>query len=194
MGRSVSSTSQPIWRMDIGTGLPNGVRVFCRQDDIDLDARQLAVRRALVTSDYELSFSPPKTARGRRVVAFDRDTVRVIRKHRVGQAEERLALGDAYQEQNFVFCQEDGSPVHPDRFTKIFKNLVSATGLPSIRLHDVRHSYATLALEAGVHPKVVSERLGHASIGITLDTYSHVLPSLQEEAAETVAAVIFNGR
>ena len=72
---------------------------------------------------------------------------------------------------------------------------MSATGLPSIRLHDVRHSNATLALGAGVHPKVVSERLGHASVGITLDTYSHVLPSLQEEeAAETVAAVIFSGR
>ena len=184
---------QAAWVLAATTGMRRGEILGLRWDDIDLEARRLAVRRALVTSDYELSFSPPKTARGRRVVALDPETVRVMRKHRVSQAEERLAMGDAYRDQDLVFCQEDGSPVHPDRFTKIFKNLVSATGLPSIRLHDVRHSYATLALEAGVHPKVVSERLGHASIGITLDTYSHVLPSLQEEAAETVAAVIFNG-
>jgi integrase len=120
--------------------------------------------------------------------------VKALRSHRVSQAEERLALGDGYQDQALVFCHEDGSPVHPDRFTKVFRVLVSEAGLPSIRLHDVRHSYATLALNAGVHPKVVSERLGHASIGITLDTYSHVLPSLQEEAADVVAEVIFGGR
>jgi len=182
------------WVLAATTGMRRGEILGLRWDDIDLEGRKLSIRRALVTSDYELSFSPPKTARGRRVVNLDPDTVRVMRKHRVSQAAERLALGDIFQDQDLVFCREDGSPVHPDRLTKAFRSLVSAAGLPSIRLHDLRHSYATLALGAGVHPKVVSERLGHASIGITLDTYSHVLPSLQEEAADTVAGVIFRDR
>ena len=89
-----------------------------------------------------------------------------------------------------MFANKDGSWIHPQRFTKWFEYLARDAGLPRIRLHDLRHSYATAALTAGISAKVVSERLGHASVAITLDTYSHVHPALQEEAAHTVARLI----
>ena len=89
-----------------------------------------------------------------------------------------------------MFTKADGSAIHPDRYSHTFSDLVRKSGAPHIRLHDLRHTHATLALEAGVHPKVVSERLGHATVGITLDLYSHVSPALDEAAAETIAALI----
>lgn len=106
------------------------------------------------------------------------------------QATEKLALGPAYQNREFVFCREDGTPIWPRTFSRTFERLSEDAGLPRIRLHDMRHTHATLALQAGVHPKVISERLGHASIAITLDTYSHAIPAMQEDAAATVAALI----
>jgi len=129
----------------------------------------------------------PKTRRGRRKVALDQTTVRALRAHRARQLEERLALGDAHHDRDLVFAEPDGTCVHPDGFGKAFKRLQAAAGVPVIRFHDVRHTHATLALQAGVHPKVVSERLGHSTVSITLDTYSHVLPGLQEEAAQRMA-------
>ena len=93
-----------------------------------------------------------------------------------------------------MFANEDGSSIHPQRFTKWFEHLARDAGLPRIRLHDLRHSYATAALTAGIAAKVVSERLGHASVAITLDTYSHVHPALQEEAAHTVARLILGDK
>ena len=97
----------------------------------------------------------------------------VLRVHRKAQLAERLALGPAYQDEGLVFAREDGAPMHPDRVSKLFRMHADAVKLPRIRLHDMRHTHATLALRAGVHPKVVSERLGHSSIALTLDTYSH---------------------
>lgn len=96
-----------------------------------------------------------------------------------------------WPDHDLVFTREDGALVHPERLTRMFEAHARAAGLPRIRLHDLRHTHATLALAAGVHPKVVSERLGHSSISITLDTYSHAVPAMQEEAAERVAAVVF---
>ena len=124
------------------------------------------------------------------MIALDPATVAALRAHRTAQLEERLFLGPLYNKANLVFCREDGEPLHPDRFTKCFDRHRRAAGLPIIRLHDLRHSYATLALGAGIHPKVVSERLGHSTIAITLDTYSHVIPAMQEEAAERVARLL----
>jgi integrase len=120
-------------------------------------------------------------------------TVAALRAHRARQAEERLAVGPGYQESGLVFTRLDGSPIHPERFSSWFRQHVRAAGLPRIRLHDVRHSYATAVLAAGVPAKVVSERLGHSAIAITMDTYSHVLPGLDELAAGTVARLILGG-
>jgi len=182
------------WTLAATTGMRRGEVLGLRWQDVELDQQRLSVRQTLISLNYTLVVSTPKTARSRRTVALDRETVVALRAHRARQAEERLVLGDGYEDGDLVFCREDGAFFHPDRFSKLFRAFVADAGLPAIRLHDLRHTHATLALNAGIHPKVVSERLGHASVGITLDTYSHVLPILQEEAAEIVAAAIFTGR
>ena len=117
----------------------------------------------------------PKTAKGRRTVTLDSGTVTALREHRRRQAAERLLMGAGWTDTDLVFCHVDGTMLHPERFTRGFSDAVRRLGLPPIRLHDLRHGWATLALQAGVHPKVVQERLGHANTGITLDTYSHVV-------------------
>jgi len=105
-----------------------------------------------------------------------------------------LALGPAYNDQGFVFTRADGRPHDPNDFSREFDRRIKRLGLPRIRLHDLRHTWAALALQAGIHPKVVSERLGHSTIAITLDIYSHVTPTLQREAADIVASAIFGSR
>ncbi len=160
--------------------------------DLDLDAKTVSIRRSLVTVGYKTYLSEPKTRRARRQLAFDAHTVAALRQHRVNQAQELLAWGPVSTETGHVFVREDGSLVHPDSFTKLFDRRVRRSCLPQIRLHDLRHSHATLALRAGVHPKVVSERLGHASVGITLDVYSHAISAMQEEAAERIASLVFD--
>jgi integrase len=99
-------------------------------------------------------------------------------------------LGSGWQDFGLVFCKPTGEPLHPERFSRDFDKRVARGGFSRIRLHDLRHTWATLALGAGVHPKIVQERLGHASVGITLDIYSHATPAMQHDAAETVAALL----
>jgi integrase len=173
------------------TGMRRGEVLGLRWSDIDFDHNRVSVCRSLVSVNYQISISDPKTPRSRRAIAIDETTAQVLRAHKVKQAEDRLASEGDYQDQDLVFAGDDGAPIHPDSFTNAFDALVKKSGLPRIRLHDLRHTHATLALQAGIHPKVVSERLGHASVSITLDTYSHAVPSLQEQAAETVANLLF---
>jgi integrase len=173
------------------TGLRRGELLGLRWQDVDLESGRLAVRQTLIAVGYELSSSDPKTTKSRRLIALDPVTIGALRTHRKAQLEERLRWGAAWQDNGLVFCREDGSHLHPDRFTDWFQEHVKAAGLPRIRLHDLRHTHATLALQAGIHPKVVSERLGHSNISITLDTYSHAIPAMQEEAAAKVAKLVF---
>jgi integrase len=138
-------------------------------------------------------WSEPKTKQGRRQIAIDPGTVAVLRALRKEQAAEPLAIGPGYVDHDLVFALPDGRPLHPERFSRTFTELIARQKLPAIRVHDLRHTWATLALEAGIHPKVVSERLGHATVSITLDIYSHVSPAMQSDPAERVAALIFEG-
>ncbi len=179
------------WVLAATTGLRRGEVLGLRWSDVDLDSGRLAVRQTLVSVAYETKFSTPKTKRGRRSVSLDATTVMALRSHRKRQLEERMEWGPAYQDSGLVVTRENGVLVHPDRFTQMFDKHVKNSGLPRIRLHDLRHTHATLALAAGVHPKVLSERLGHATVAFTLDVYSHAVPALQEEAAERVASLIF---
>ncbi len=178
------------------TGMRRGEVLGLRWSDIDLAGASLSVRQTLQSVDGEIVIGAAKTNRSRRRIALDPSTVRMLEAHRRRQHEERLLLGPAWDGQDdLVFCNADGSPVHPDRFTRAFERHVAAAGLPPLRgPHNLRHTWATLALQAGVHPKVVSDRLGHATIAVTIDTYSHVAPSLDAEAADTVADVIFGTR
>jgi integrase len=181
------------WLLAATTGMRRGEILGLRWSDLDLDAGRVAVRRPRILVDYQVVVSEPKTAKGRRSLALDPVAVAALRAHRARQAEEKLAVGGRYRDSELVFTRPDGTAVHPERFSDWFRQRVRAAELPMIRLHDVRHSYATAALAAGVPAKVVSERLGHANIAITMDTYSHVLPGLDEQAAGQVARLILGG-
>lgn len=128
-------------------------------------------------------------------MSLDPETVSALRNHRRRQNEERLRAGEAWSaDGDYVFTNEVGEPIHPSPFSRLFAARVRQAKLPTIRLHDLRHTYATVALGAGVHPKIVSERLGHATIAVTLDLYSHVTPAIDAEAAALVASKIFDSR
>jgi integrase len=179
------------WLLASATGMRRGEVLGLRWEDLDLDASRLAVRQTLVSIAYELHFSTPKTGRSRRSVALDVATVAALRSHRARQAEERLAWGEGYQDGALVFAQENGEPIHPERLTQLFDKHVRYSRVPRIRFHDLRHTHATLSLQAGIHPKVVSERLGHTTVAFTLDVYSHAIPAMHAEAAQRVADLVF---
>lgn len=186
-----------LWRLVATTGVRRGEALALRWSDVDLRTARASISRSLVeVGDYarggggNLEFSPPKTNRGRRSIALDGDSVVALRTHRVRQNEERLRIGEDYQDQGLIFSLPDGRPVHPKVASNLFRKAVTRHEMTPLSLHGLRHTWATLALQAGVHPKVVQERLGHATISITLDIYSHVNPGLDAEAADTVAALL----
>jgi integrase len=171
------------------TGLRRGECLGLRWQDLDLDAGRASIRQTVIAIRHTVMIGTPKTASGRRTVTLDSGTVAALREHRARQAAERLLMGAGWTDTDLVFCHPDGTALHPERFSRGFAEWVQKIGLPRIRLHDLRHGWATLALQKGIQPKVVQERLGHANIAITLDTYSHVTAGLHEEAAEDVAAM-----
>jgi hypothetical protein len=156
-----------LWLLASSTGMRRGELLGIQWSDVDLSRARISVRRSLVTVGHEVVVSEPKTAKGRRSVALDPATVAGLKTWRKQQAAERLAWGPAWIDSGVVFTWEDGRPLHPREVTRAFSRHVLAAGVPIIRLHDLRHTHATLALAAGVHPKVVQERLGHANIAIT---------------------------
>jgi integrase len=141
--------------------------------------------------NHGLVFGEPKTDRGRRLIGLDPALVGALSEHWRGQAKDRLRLGVDYEDQDLVFAHPDGKPIHPERVSRCFAKLVATTGAPKIRLHDLRHLHATLALAAGVAPRVLADRLGHSTTAVTTDTYQHVLPDLDHDAARRVAALVF---
>lgn len=173
------------------TGMRRGEVLGMRWRDVDFERSRLAVAQTMTNVGTELVTSTPKTQKGTRSVALDPTTLDALKAHRRKQAAEQLAFGRDYLESELVFRDPDGAPVSPNALSNAFKHRIRLAGVPTIRLHDLRHTHATLALQAGVHAKVVSERLGHSTIAITLDTYSHAIPAMQEEAAERVAALVF---
>jgi integrase len=175
------------------SGMRRGEALGLRWSDLDLDACRASIRQTVIAVKHTPMLGMPKTAKGRRTVTLDKGTVAALREHRKQQAAERLLMGPGWTDTDLVFCHVDGTMLHPERFTRGFSEAVRRLGLPTIRLHDLRHGWATLALQAGIHPKVVQERLGHANIGITLDTYSHVVAGLHGDAAEQVAALFRSG-
>lgn len=145
------------------------------------------LQSATSTAREGLSIAVPKTDKSRRHVALSATAVQALRKHRAAQASQRLLLGAAWQDLDLVFTNDVGGPVEPTNLIRrFFQPLLKRAGLPPIRFHDLRHTAATLMLSQGVHPKIVSEMLGHSQINITLDLYSHVTPTLQRQAAAAV--------
>jgi len=171
------------------TGMRRGEVLGLRWQDIDLGARRPAVRHTFVSVAYEIRDSTPKTHQAR-VVDLDPVTIDHLRHHQTRQEAQGEKWGPGYLESDLVFRREDGSPVHPDSFTQAFDAAVRRSGLPRIRLHDLRHTHATIALRAGVPVKVISERLGHENPAFTMKQYAHVLPGMQAEAAALIAALV----
>jgi len=183
----------PLWHTIAMTGMRRGEAIGLRWSDVDLENARLSVRRALIPINREVVVSEPKTAKGRRVIALDPGTVEVLKAQAARQLDDQTQADDAWVETGLVFTAENGTALDPESVSRYFRQAVKQSMLPKIRLHDLRHTHATLALQAGIHPKVVSERLGHATISITLDTYSHAIPALQEEAAALIAGLVFAG-
>lgn len=167
------------------TGMRRGEVLGLRWADVDLSLRQLTVRHTLISIAYEVRESTPKTGRPR-LVELDPATAQVVERHRahIGATSRPSGTGD------LVFTDYEGHPLHPDLFTQKFDRLVARSGLPRIRLHDLRHTHATLGLAAGVPVRVMSERLGHRSPEFTMRQYQHVLPGMQAAAAQQIADLV----
>jgi len=180
-----------LWRLALLTGMRRGELLGLKWEDLDLDRGTLAVRRTLSRGkEGRWELGQPKTAAGRRSIALPASCVSSLRKHRARQNEERLRLGELWEDHGFVFTNRTGNMLHVNSLSQAFGKLTAASGLPVIRFHDLRHTSATLLLAQGVHPKIVQERLGHADITMTLNRYSHVTPDMQRMAADTLDAAL----
>ena len=187
LAATVADRDHAIYVLAVTTGLRQGELLGLRWSDVDFDAGRLAVQRSLQRQQGKgLVFVEPKTARSRRSVTLSQRAVAALRDHRVRQLEERLALGSEWQDVSLDFPNLTGGPMDGPTLTGRFKAALVLAGLPVIRFHDLRHSAATLLLEEGIHPKVVQELLGHSTITLTLDTYSHVTATMHDQAATTM--------
>ncbi len=167
----------------LATGMRRGEILGLRWSDLAPDLSVAHVRRSLQATGGALVFEEPKTKRSRRSVALPAFLHPYLERQRADQVRRMQVLGDRWTCSDLVIDAGDGAPVNPDSMSSAWRFLVIRSGLPHVRFHDLRHAHATLLLCQGVHPKVVSERLGHATVGITLDIYSHVIPGMQAEAA-----------
>lgn len=171
------------------TGMRRGEVLGVRWSDIDLERGRLSVRQAVVSVAYAVLHSTPKSHQAR-VIDLDCMTVERLRERQCAQQSERAKWGSTYVDRDLVVAKENGEPIHPDSFSQVFERLIKNAGLRRIRLHDLRHTHATIAIKAGVPVKVISERLGHESPAFTLKQYAHVLPGMQAEAAALVARTV----
>ena len=174
----------PVFYTLLFTGMRRSEALALRWQDLDLDFGRLSIERSLHhLNDRTFHFLPPKTEKSRRLVALPPSLVMVLKQHRDNQRAMRLTMGLVVSNNDLVFAHVDGKPLLPHSISQAWSRLAKRAGYPEVRLHDARHSHASLMLAQGVHPKVVSERLGHNSVSLTLDVYSHVLPGIQEAAA-----------
>lgn len=157
-------------------------------DRVDLERGRLPINRGLVSIGYELHESRGKTENSRRCIDIDPTTIDVLRGWRAMQTAEYAAVG--VDDPHLMFATATGQPVHPHAISQTFTRIARRAGVPVIRLHDLRHTHGTLLIAAGVPVKVVSERLGHANPTFTIETYQHVLPGMQTDAAHTIEALI----
>jgi integrase len=181
----------------LATGLRIGEALGVFWENVDLDRGTLFVRQALQRVELseggsELQLVEPKSDTSYRVVTIPASVLPILGRHRANQNRERLVAGSRWQQKGFAFTSTIGTPLDERNVRREFYALLKAAKLPRIRIHDLRHSYATILLAAGEHPKVVQELLGHSSVQLTLDTYSHLLPDMQlkERAAARLDAVL----
>ncbi|MPZ69018.1 MAG: tyrosine-type recombinase/integrase [Actinobacteria bacterium] len=174
----------PVWHLLAMTGMRKCEVLGLRWEDVNLEISELAVRQTVIWADGKVSFSSPRAAKSCRAIAIDHRTVEVLHdlKTKSGEAD------------GLLFSRNHGEPLDPNLVTRAFRNLVRLSGLPRIRLHDLRHTHAVLALNAGVHPKIVSERLGHANVTTTLRVYSNSIACHQAEATKVLSDLVLEDR
>jgi integrase len=181
-----------LFKIALFTGMRQGELLALRWSDIRLNERVIYVRRSVYRRrKHGWVFSDPKSANSTRKIDVDESAIKALRHHRARQLQERLLKGDRWEDNDLVFPNTLGRPVRADNFLKDwFYPLLEKSGLPKIRFHDLRHSCASLLLELGVQPKVVQELLGHSSIAITMDIYSHVMPNIQKDALDLLGKAL----
>ena len=179
------SRYETLYWIAVTTGLRKGELLGLKWSDLDWVTRRLSIQRQVQRlKDQGLVFNTPKSEAGERSVLLSVDTIRRLRGHHAVQYYEKEFAGNRWQENDLIFPSTIGTPLDPQNIYKNFKALLRQAKLPNIRFHDLRHTAATLMFQQGIHPKVVQERLGHADIALTLNTYSHVLLDIQEEAVQ----------
>lgn len=195
MEATINSPLKACFSLLLSSGMRPSEALGLKWSDVDFDKKRVTVNRSLTRfREGGWSLEEPKTARSRRSIPLPSSVMKDLREHEKRQKEQKLAAKPGkYNDQGFVFAANNGEPMS-DRniLMRHFKPLLESAGLPDIRLYDLRHTCATLLLSAGENPKIVSERLGHANITLTLDTYSHVLPDMQQGAADKLETMLFN--
>jgi integrase len=187
--RMPASSSRPK-RSAVTAGLRIGELLGLRWQDVDLEASgaTLRVRRTKSTAKSGPVFTTPKNGKGRSI-SLTRRAIEALKAHRAAQNAERLKAGSLWQDYGLIFCTHGGRPLDSHNVARTsFKPLLERAGLPDIRFHDLRHTCATLLLSRGHHPKLVQELLGHSSVALTLDRYSHVMPGMGEQTAAAMEA------
>lgn len=180
----------PLWVLLATTGMRRGEALGLRWRDVDFEGGRVSVVQTIIQIGSKASISEPKTRRGRRAISLDPATVAVLREHRRRTLQDRLLVGPDFTDLDLVFHKPDGGWLKPDAVSATFLRRGRRYDVPRLTLQGLRHTWATLALERGVHPRVVQERLGHSTIAITLGIYSHVSPTLHDEAAQLVAGLV----
>ena len=207
--RRVLSPEESLAFLEIADEMPNGL-IFefallsgmrpeeflaIQWNDLDFERCTAQIKRALVRHKGKWSFQKPKTAKSSRIISLPEPLMRKLYSHKRKQNEARLAIGPAWHAYDLVFCSEIGTPLTiPNLTYRYFRPILVKAELPQIRLYDLRHSHATLLLIAEVNPKVVAERLGHSTIVQTLNTYSHVIPSMQKQSTEKLTEMLYSSR
>jgi integrase len=184
---------EALYVLAVHTGMRRRELLGLKWPDIDLDNATVRVRRTLTRTDNgrRLALGEPKTKNSRRTVRLTEKAVEALRSHRARQAEQKLGVGSLYQDQGLVFAGEGGGLINPSNLRqRSFIPLLKRAGLPQITFHDLRHTYASLLFQKNVHPKIVSDTLGHASVAITIDTYSHMLPGMGGEAVDAMGEAL----
>jgi integrase len=178
----------------LGLGLRRGELLGLRWIDVDFAAGQLQISQTLQhVRGHGVVYGPPKSRRSRRVLTMPAVVAESLRRHRDGQRAERIAAGDGWTESGLVFTTIGGRHIEPRNLNTTFARLVAAAGVRPIRLHDLRHTCATLLLSRGVSPRMVMDILGHSQIAVTMNTYGHVIPAMQHEAAGQMDAALGKG-
>ncbi|EGK10195.1 phage integrase family site-specific recombinase [Desmospora sp. 8437] len=180
----------------INTGMRRGEIFGLRWKDVDFANRTISVRQTIqrIKNKGLVFRDTTKTDGSRRSIAVSDSVIHMLNRIKKRQAQEKISCGPLYQDHDLIFANSDGTPINIDYLSREFGRLIKRMKLPHIRFHDLRHTHATLLLQQGEHPKVVSERLGHSTITITMDTYSHVMPNMQKEAAQKLDNFLFGSK